>query len=130
MRSYLYLAGLAGATGVIAGAFGAHALKETLVTKETLSIWNTATLYHLVHAPALLAASLYALEKPKSASWFHKASACWAIGIVLFSGSLYWLSLGGPRWLGPITPLGGISFILGWLCMFGAGNESARRTTI
>lgn len=114
MRTYLYLAGIAGAAGVAAGAFGAHALKETLLSRGTLSTWNTAVLYNLVHAPALLATGLYLTGNRAAATWLSRASACWATGVVMFSGSLYWLSLGGPRWLGPITPVGGIFLIAGW----------------
>jgi uncharacterized membrane protein YgdD (TMEM256/DUF423 family) len=124
MRKYLYLAAAAGAIGVSAGAFGAHALKETLVIRETISIWNTAVLYNLVHASALLGAGLYLVGKPRSASWLAKASACWAIGIVLFSGSLYCLALGGPRWMGPITPAGGLFLILGWLLLIGESGKT------
>ncbi len=128
MRKYLYLTTVAGVTGVAAGAFGAHALRATLLERETLSTWNTAILYHLSHAPALLAVSLYMLEKPNASPWFSKAIVYWAIGIGLFSGSLYWLALGGPRWLGPVTPAGGVFFILGWLCLLGGAEKSVRST--
>ncbi|CAM2941052.1 DUF423 domain-containing protein [Rariglobus hedericola] len=117
MRSYLYLTAAVGAIGVMAGAFGAHALKDTLITHGTTSTWNTAVLYHLIHAPALLAVCFQALDKNAATSWLNKACAAWITGVVLFSGSLYWLSLGGPRWLGPVTPLGGLFLILGWLCV-------------
>jgi uncharacterized membrane protein YgdD (TMEM256/DUF423 family) len=114
MRTYLYLAGIAGVAGVSAGAFGAHALKDDLVARATLSTWNTAVLYNLIHALALLAAGLHSSENRARSAFLANANACWAAGILLFSGSLYWLSLGGPRWLGPITPLGGVFLILGW----------------
>ncbi len=127
MRKYLFLAAAAGVTGVAAGAFGAHALKATLLERGSLSTWNTAVLYNLVHAPALLAASLYALERPASSAWLIRAIACWASGIALFSGSLYWLSLGGPHWLGPVTPAGGLLLISGWLCVLGETVQSPRR---
>jgi uncharacterized membrane protein YgdD (TMEM256/DUF423 family) len=123
MRSYLYLTAAIGVTGVIAGAFGAHALKDTLTAQGTLSTWNTAVLYHLIHAPALLAAGFFSIDNNRATSWWAKAFACWTIGIVLFSGSLYWLSLGGPRLLGPVTPLGGLFLILGWLCVAGAAAK-------
>lgn len=102
-RTHLIAAGLLGLTGVALGAFGAHALKETLATGSHTSTWQTAVLYHLVHAIALLAVP--------SDKW---AGRCWIAGVVLFSGSLYWLSLGGPKFLGPITPLGGLFLLLGW----------------
>lgn len=124
MRKHLYLAATAGAIGVTAGAFGAHALKIPLTESGTLSTWNTAVLYNLIHAPALLGAGLCSFtERPAVAAWLARANTCWGIGIALFSGSLYWLSLGGPRWLGPITPLGGIFLIAGWLCIIGAARK-------
>jgi uncharacterized membrane protein YgdD (TMEM256/DUF423 family) len=103
VRPNLIAAGLLGFTGVALGAFGAHALKETLAANGTTSAWQTAVLYHLIHATALLALPRW--------PW---ASRCWIAGVVLFSGSLYWLSLGGPKFLGPITPLGGVALLLGW----------------
>ena len=102
-RPNLIAAGLLGFTGVALGAFGAHALKETLATNGTTSTWQTAVLYHLVHAVALVALPGWA--------WVGQ---CWIAGVLLFSGSLYWLALGGPRFLGPVTPLGGLALLLGW----------------
>ena len=106
-------AGLLGFTGVALGAFGAHALKETLTARETQSLWQTAVLYHLVHSVALLALAGWPGGGVK-ASWIAR---CWTAGVILFSGSLYWLALGGPNFLGPITPLGGLAFLLGWLLL-------------
>ena len=102
-RPNLIAAGLLGFTGVALGAFGAHALKETLVANGTTTTWQTAVLYHLVHAVALVALPGW--------TWVGR---CWIAGVVLFSGSLYWLALGGPKFLGPVTPLGGLAFLLGW----------------
>jgi uncharacterized membrane protein YgdD (TMEM256/DUF423 family) len=124
MKKYLYFTSAAGALGVSAGAFGAHALKETLTAAGTLSTWNTAVLYHLVHVLALLATTLFATAKSASNPWFSRACLCWLLGIVLFSGSLYVLAVGGPRWLGPVTPLGGLFFIAGWFCVIGFGKKS------
>lgn len=115
-RSFVIAAGLLGFAGVVLGAFGAHALKETLAANGTTSVWQTAVLYHLVHALALLALAGWTAGWPK-AEWVGR---CWIAGIILFSGSLYWLALGGPKFLGPITPLGGLAFLLGWLLL--AGN--------
>lgn len=103
VRPNLIAAGLLGFTGVALGAFGAHALKETLAASGMASAWQTAVLYHLIHSVALLA---FPGDK-----W---ASRCWISGIVLFSGSLYGLALGGPKLLGPVTPLGGVAFLAGW----------------
>ncbi len=117
-RLFVLAAGLLGFTGVALGAFGAHALKETLVARGSVATWQTAVLYHLLHAVALLA--LAALAQAAGAGpaggWANARwiGACWSAGVVLFSGSLYWLALGGPRFLGPITPLGGLAFLAGW----------------
>lgn len=109
------LAGVLGATGVILGAFGAHALKETLLQRQTVGLWQTAVLYHLVHAVALLGLSaLGAGATGRSRPLIAAAAACWIGGTLLFSGSLYGLALGGPHVLGPVTPVGGILFLAGW----------------
>ncbi len=112
-RSFVTAAGLLGFTGVVLGAFGAHALRETLAANGTASVWQTAVLYHLVHAVALLALAGWTAGWPK-ARWI---GWCWIAGVILFSGSLYWLALGGPKLLGPVTPLGGLAFLLGWLLL-------------
>lgn len=104
-------AGILGFTGVALGAFGAHALKETLLARGSVSTWQTAVLYHLIHAVALLALVGVAGDWA-NARWI---GACWTLGVVLFSGSLYWMSVGGPKILGPVTPLGGLAFLAGWL---------------
>ena len=117
-------AGILGFLGVALGAFGAHALKATLEAHGSLDAWRTAVLYQLVHSVALLAlaAGRGTLPGPTGA-----AAVCWTAGIALFSGSLYWLALGGPRWLGPVTPLGGLCLLAGWaLVAFGAFSRSAR----
>jgi len=121
MKSHTLIiyAALFGASGVILGAFGAHALKFVLTEHGMTEVWDTAVRYQLIHAAALLAlGGLYAnpswaLLRPKL-TWVVRL---WLIGIILFSASLYLLALGGPSWLGPITPLGGISLIAGWLVL-------------
>lgn len=114
----LILAALSGATGVALGAFGAHALKARLVANATLSTWETAVQYHLVHALALLVLAVWLrVALPNTAGGLGSVSTAgllFFVGILLFSGSLYGLALGGPRWLGPVTPLGGLCFIVGW----------------
>jgi len=110
-RLIILAAGLLGFTGVALGAFGAHALKETLTTRGSVSTWQTAVLYHLIHAVALLALAAVG-GGWTNARWI---GLFWCLGVVLFSGSLYWLSLGGPKFLGPVTPLGGLAFLAGWL---------------
>ena len=105
-------ASLLGFTGVALGAFGAHALKETLTERASLPTWQTAVLYQLVHSVALLVIAGWPTLGGNKIIW---AARCWTTGIILFSGSLYWLSLGGPiKFIWPITPLGGLAFLLGW----------------
>ncbi len=98
-----------GFCGVALGAFGAHALKARL--GEHLDTWHTAVLYHLIHSVALLALALYgrASQQP-----IALPAGLFAAGIVLFSGSLYVLSLSGIKVLGAITPFGGLCFLAGW----------------
>ena len=92
---------------VALGAFGAHSLRSTLESHGTIDVWNKAVLYHLVHAVALLALGLFKTTN-RGAWWLLFA------GIILFSGSLYVMALTNFRWLGAITPLGGLCFLGGW----------------
>lgn len=107
---WMRIAGVLGFMGVALGAFGAHALKARL-SPEMLSVWQTGVLYHLIHAIALLALALFAKATGTDIRW---GGRFFTIGIVLFSGSLYALSLSGIKPLGAVTPLGGVSFLLGW----------------
>lgn len=109
----LILAAFLGFFGILLGALGAHALEETLLERGTESAWNTAVLYHLFHTVALLAAGVWL--RSASGHLLAAAATCWLAGTLAFSGSLYWLSLGGPGFLGPITPLGGLVLMAGWL---------------
>ncbi len=114
-RQSLLAAGLLGASGVCLGAFGAHALHGSLAGRGMLEVWETAVRYQLLHAVALAgAAGWLRAGSGASGTW---AVRLWIAGVVLFSGSLYGLALGGPRWLGPVTPLGGASLIAGWACL-------------
>lgn len=110
-RTLVVLAALAMMVAVAAGAFGAHGLR-THVSATLLDVWNTAVLYHLVHALGLLAlawaSSRFGGRALALAGW------CMLAGIVLFSGSLYALVLTGTRILGAITPLGGLAFLVAW----------------
>jgi uncharacterized membrane protein YgdD (TMEM256/DUF423 family) len=92
---------------VALGAFGAHALKNTLEANSTVEIWKTAVLYHLVHAVALIALALHG--RTIRGPFFLLVA-----GIAIFSGSLYLLALTNVRWLGAITPIGGLCFLTGW----------------
>ncbi|MBW8781730.1 MAG: DUF423 domain-containing protein [Verrucomicrobia bacterium] len=125
MKKWLFFSGLAGFTGVALGAFGAHALKATLAVSGPAAIWETAVLYQLVHAVAALTVSLNAPGRlTVEGKWPARACGCWLLGIVLFSGSLYLLALGGPHWLGPVTPLGGGFLLAGWGCVIVGGFKS------
>ena len=112
----LRIAGWLGAAGVAFGALGAHALKP-LLSPEALGVFQTGVNYHLLHTLALLAIGL----QHNSSKHLLLASKLWFAGIVLFSGSLYFLAirslvgLEGLKWIGIITPLGGLCFIAGWI---------------
>src|SRR5471032_199529 len=114
------ISGVFGFTGVFMGAFGAHVLKATLQTRGTHDIWETAFFYQLIHATTLLGVVAWGgpaapHANPPVRNWLAWAAHCWSLGILLFSGSLYTLALGGPpRVLGPITPLGGLALLAGW----------------
>ena len=89
------------------GAFGAHGLRSTLEARGMLDVWNKAVLYHFIHAIALLVLALYGAIN-------RGACLLLLVGILLFSGSLYLLAVTNFRWLGPVTPLGGLCFLAGW----------------
>lgn len=101
--------------GVVLGAFGAHALKARLGA-EQLTVWNTGVQYHLWHALAVVLVGLSAAVLADG-PWLRASGMLLLAGIALFSGSLYALALGAPKWLGAVTPLGGLAFVLGWLSL-------------
>lgn len=113
-RPILVAAALLGALAVVLGAFGAHALRESL-DERSLAIWQTGVDYQFRHVLALLAAGLLARTRASRATML--AAVAFLIGIALFSGSLYALALGAPRAVGAITPIGGVAFIAGWLAL-------------
>lgn len=110
-RLWLALAALYGFVGVALGAFGAHALRARLGA-DALAIYKTAVEYQFVHALALLAVGALSVLRPSPL--LHYAGLCFALGILLFSGSLYGLCLTGIRAFGPVTPIGGLLFLIGW----------------
>jgi uncharacterized membrane protein YgdD (TMEM256/DUF423 family) len=112
-QTILPVAAISAALAVACGAFGAHALK-TRVAPEDLLIWQTAVNYQMWHSLALLLVGVLAkISMPSSALILSARS--FLIGIIIFSGSLYLLVLTNTRWLGAITPIGGVAFIVGWL---------------
>ena len=121
-RAALMVAGATGFLGIALGAFGAHALKGLLEVHHAREIWNTAVLYHLVHAPVLLwlARCQVVLQIPFS---------FFALGILLFSGSLYLLAITGITWLGAITPIGGLLLMAGWAFIAWSGFRSESRSS-
>lgn len=108
-----------GALAVAAGAFGAHGLKAKLAP-ELLATWQTGAEYHMYHALALVLAGVLMSALPAPNSTLNAAGIALLVGIVLFSGSLYALSLSGVKMLGVITPFGGLAFIAGWLLLAAA----------
>lgn len=112
-KLFLTIGSVAMALAVILGAFGAHGLKKVL-SEEMLAIFETGVTYHFYHAIGLLVIGIVARYLPDSAllSW-----SGWLMlaGIIVFSGSLYLLSISGTRWLGAVTPFGGLCFIASWI---------------
>ena len=110
------IAAVLGFLAVGLGAFGAHGLSSTLNRFGTTAIWEKAVLYHFIHAVVLL---ILARTRP----WPPGPSFCFLVGILIFSGSLYLLAATNTRWLGAITPIGGLSFLAGWLWLAIAGTS-------
>ncbi|MBN9557033.1 MAG: DUF423 domain-containing protein [Alphaproteobacteria bacterium] len=115
MNVWLAIAAINGFISVAAGAFGAHALQGRL-DAHALQIFETGARYQMYHALAIAAAAL-AARGAASAAPAHFAAACFLTGIVLFSGSLYVLSLSGIRTFGMVTPFGGLAFLAGWAAL-------------
>jgi len=120
-KGFIRAAAITGLLSVAFGAFAAHALKE-LFSEYAVNIFETGVRYQFYHVFALLAAGILYKEFPNQ--FIRWAGIFFIIGIILFSGSLYALTyvkgavMPGYKWLGPITPIGGLSFILGWLFLF------------
>jgi uncharacterized membrane protein YgdD (TMEM256/DUF423 family) len=113
-RLFVLVGSILGFIGVAAGAFGAHTLKSR-VTPELLAVFETGVRYQLVHALALLAAA--AASSYLGAGALRAAAACFAAGTVIFSGSLYVLTLTGVRAWGAVTPIGGVLLLAGWAAL-------------
>ena len=111
-RMFLAIASILGALSVAGGAFGAHALKGQL-TESALNSFETGVRYQMYHAIALLLVAILIGQNP-DVKGLVTVGGCFVAGVVLFSGSLYGLSLAGMKALAPVTPLGGVAFIAGW----------------
>lgn len=123
-RSVRRLAAALGATAVAFGAFGAHGLKERLEASDSVATWETAAHYHLVHAVALLGCAALSATGTR----VRLATALLTAGTLIFSGTLYILCLTGQKWLGAITPIGGVLLIAGWLALIGSASQHSRTT--
>ncbi len=121
---FLVIAALFGLLSVMLGAFAAHGLRARL-SESALSAFETGVQYQMYHALALL--GVVALLRWLGPN-LSLLTAGWAfvVGVLLFSGSLYGLALGAPRWLGPITPLGGLCFMLGWIMLLIVGVRALK----
>jgi len=113
-RWFGVLGAIFGALGVGLGAFGAHGLKGR-VEESSIAIWQTAASYQMWHALALIAVAWVISEGTSTAA--RVSGIAFTLGVLLFSGSLYVLVLSGQKWLGAVTPLGGLAFIVGWVSL-------------
>jgi uncharacterized membrane protein YgdD (TMEM256/DUF423 family) len=123
-RKFILIAAVLGALGVALGAFGAHGLRAHFTASPDLEpTFGTAVQYHLIHAAALLGAAWAAAQYP--GRWTRYAGWLFLVGILLFSGALYVLSIFNVRFMGAVAPVGGAALIAGWLCL-GIGAWQAR----
>ena len=130
IRIFLAIASIFGAISVAAGAFASHALKEQL-SERSLAIFETGARYQMYHALALLLVALLLTRADLPAPpTLAAAGIAFIAGVVIFSGSLYALSLSGIKWLGAITPFGGVALIVGWGCLAIAAFSSSLEVVI
>ena len=120
-RLLMSIAATYGLVAVLLGAFAAHGLKEVL-SASRLASWQTGVTYQMTHAPVLLVIGLWLRQG--GSNLVKVAGVLFAIGVLVFSGSLYALVLLQVSWLGPVTPLGGLCLIAGWVCMLVAAAQS------
>lgn len=118
-RTWLMCGSLGAFLAVLLGAFAAHGLKK-LISVDMINMFSTGVDYQFYHSLALFICAIYAkecLQQPKAQRYLSWAAGFFMIGTVLFSGSLYVYALTAQKWLGPITPLGGVCFLLGWISL-------------
>lgn len=122
-KTFFIIGSILGGIAVATGAFGAHGLKS-LVSAEALETWDKAVRYQMYHALALLLLAWAISHWPEQATLLGIGGWLFLAGVLLFSGSLYILVLSGVKWLGAITPLGGVAFVAGWVCLLVAAWRS------
>jgi len=121
-RIFLITGSICAMLAVILGAFGAHGLKTRLTT-EMMAVYQTGVQYHFYHGLGLILIGILAFHLPAS-TWIKWSGWLMLVGLILFSGSLYTLAITGIRWLGAITPVGGVALILSWLFLAIAAYKS------
>lgn len=119
----LAVAGVLGLLGVVAGAFGAHAIRDSVPPRD-LEIWQTGAHYQQLHAVVLVGVAILGARRWSRA--LHVASIALTVGIIIFAGTLYAMTAGGPRLLGAITPIGGLSLMAGWAALASYGVSQVR----
>jgi uncharacterized membrane protein YgdD (TMEM256/DUF423 family) len=113
--NWMLIGALLGALAVVMGAFGAHGLEARNLTPEAMDWWHTAAQYQLLHAPVLVLFGLFRDLHPRGIRAGDGAGYCLLFGSLIFSGTLYAMTLGAPKFLGAITPIGGLLLIAGWV---------------
>lgn len=126
--NWIRIAAVMGASGVAAGAFGAHGLRDK-VEPRMLEVFETAVRYQMLHVPALLVVGIL-LMMGRSGLALQLSGWSFLVGSLIFSGSLYALVLSNVRWLGAITPIGGVFLIAGWIFLAVASGEIARTIAV
>lgn len=116
VRTFLVIAAILGGLSVAGGAFASHALRENL-TERSLEIFETGARYQMYHALALLAVAILLSRADVASGLLTAAGFAFIAGVLIFSGSLYALSLSGIKWMGAVAPLGGTAFLIGWGCL-------------
>ncbi|MEB3212771.1 MAG: DUF423 domain-containing protein [Leptolyngbyaceae bacterium] len=116
VRLFLVLGAIAGGLAVALGAFASHALKSRLL-ERSLAIFETGVRYQMYHALALLLVGMMLSLQAKPSLWLNLSGIGFLSGMLIFSGSLYALALFGIKWMGAITPIGGVAFLFGWGCL-------------
>lgn len=116
VKIFLFIGSILAGLSVAGGAFASHALKDQLSTRA-LEIFETGTRYQMYHALALILVALFLTRLETPSLTMLSAGYGFIVGVLIFSGSLYALSLTGIKWLGAITPIGGVAFLIGWLSL-------------